>query len=121
MPQKTVLVIEDNPLNMKLIRLMLKRTSFRMLEAYNAFDGIKIAKEELPDLILMDIQLPGMDGLQATQIIKDDPDLKDIPVIAITSYAMDGDEIKAIDAGCTDYITKPFDTKTFVERITQYL
>jgi len=100
---------------------MLKLAQYQVLEAKDAEDGILLAREHLPDLILMDIQLPGIDGLDATKIIKDDPILKHIPVVALTSYAMQGDEEKAISAGCTGYIAKPIDTRNFLDILSGYL
>ena len=97
----TVLVIEGNELNMKLVRNILLLGHYQVLEAGDAETGIQLAQEHLPDLILMDIRLPGMDGLQATRIIRKDTILSNIPVVALTSYAMQSDEQKAISAGCT--------------------
>ena len=121
MVNKKVLVIEDNELNMKLVRSLLHLKNYYLVEADNAESGIQYAREHKPDLILMDIQLPGMDGIEATQAIKADPDLQDIPVVALTSYAMQGDEEKAKNAGCIGYITKPIDTRVFLETIGRYL
>ena len=121
MGNKTVLIVEDNDLNMKLVRSMLQLRPYQVLEAGDAETGIQIAREHLPDLILMDIQLPGMDGLQATQIIRKDPILSNIPVVALTSYAMQGDEQKATTAGCTGYIAKPIDTRRFLDMLALYL
>lgn len=121
MDRKTILVIEDNELNMKLVRGLLKIGNYRMLEAVDAETGIRMAREHLPDLILMDIQLPGIDGLTASRLIRKDPDIKDIPIVALTSYAMHGDEEKAIKAGCTGYITKPMDTRNFLSVISRIL
>ncbi len=118
---KTILVVEDNKLNMKLVRGLIKIGKYRMLEANDAELGIQLIREQQPDLVLMDIQLPGMDGLSATKIIKEDPSLKDIPIVALTSYAMQGDEEKALEAGCSGYIAKPIDTRKFLETISQYL
>ena len=118
---KTILVIEDNQLNMKLVNGLVKIGKYRMLEAIDAESGIELIREQRPDLVLMDIQLPGMDGLSATRIIREDPDLKDIPIVALTSYAMQGDEEKAMAAGCTGYITKPIDTRKFLETVSEYL
>ncbi len=120
MAQHRVLVIEDNELNMKLVRGLLSTGDYEVLEASDAEAGIKLAQEHLPDLILMDIQLPGMDGLTATKNIKKDEKTKDIPVVALTSYAMDGDDEKAKKAGCAGYITKPIDTRGFMKNIEQY-
>ena len=117
----TVLIIEDNELNMKLVRSMLQLGQYRILEAEDAESGIELAREHLPDLILMDIQLPSMDGLDATKILKRDPALAHIPVIALTSYAMRGDEEKALSAGCSGYIAKPIDTRSFLGFISEQL
>ncbi|MBW1677562.1 MAG: response regulator [Deltaproteobacteria bacterium] len=118
---KTILVIEDDEVNMKLVRTLLTMGNYQILEAVGAERGITIAREHKPDLILMDIQLSGMNGLSATQTIKADPATKGIPVIAITAFAMKGDKEKALDAGCAGYITKPIDTRGFLETIAQYL
>jgi len=115
-----ILVIEDNQMNMMLIRDLLQLEGWQVLEAMDAEEGIQTAREQLPALILMDIQLPGMDGLRATRIINDDPQLKTIPVVALTSYAMQGDMDKANQAGCVGYITKPIDTRNFAETLAQY-
>lgn len=121
MEGKTVLVIEDNELNMKLIAALLSISHFQILKAADAENGLQLARREHPDLILMDVQLPGMDGLSATRLIRDDDALKHIPVIALTSYAMQGDEEKAIAAGCTAYIPKPIDTRKFIGFMEQFL
>ena len=117
---KTILVVEDNKLNMKLVKGLIKIGKYRMLETNDAESGIDQIREKRPDLVLMDIQLPGMDGLSATKIIKEDPDLKDIPIVALTSYAMEGDKEKALEAGCAGYITKPIDTRNFLKTLSQY-
>jgi CheY-like chemotaxis protein len=118
--EKTVLVVEDDELNLKLVRTLLKISKFNILEALDAEKGIRLAREHHPDLILMDLQLPGMDGLTATRMIKGDTDLKDIPIIALTAFAMQGDEEKAQQAGCDGYITKPINTREFREKIEKY-
>ena len=117
----TILVIEDNELNMKLVRGILITNKYRVIEAVDAETGIQLTREHHPDLILMDIQLPGMDGLEATRIVKADPALNDIPVLALTSYAMQGDEEKAIAAGCDGYLSKPIDLQHFLETIGRFL
>ena len=94
---------------------------YEILEAEDAESGMQLMREHLPDLVLMDVQLPGMNGLKATQIIKKDPAIQDIPVVALTSYAMQGDEERASEAGCSGYITKPIDTKSFLQVIDQYI
>ena len=121
MAEKTVLVIEDSDLNMKLVKSLLEFGGYQILEATTAEAGIDYVRKQEPDLILMDIQLPGMDGLSATRFIKEDLGLKDLPVVALTSYAMQGDKEKAKDAGCDGYITKPIDTRNFLKTINQFL
>ncbi|OKY76161.1 MAG: hypothetical protein BM485_02615 [Desulfobulbaceae bacterium DB1] len=121
MSVKKILVIEDNELNLKLVRTLLELGNFLVLEAANAENGILIAQKELPDLILMDIQLPGLDGLSAAKTIKNDPLTSHIPIIAVTSFAMESDEKKAHAAGCAGYISKPIDTRTFVSEVSRYL
>jgi CheY-like chemotaxis protein len=121
MANETVLVIEDNEMNMKLVRSLLQIGKYRVLEAIDAEAGIQLAREHHPDLILMDIQLPGIDGLTATRKIKNDPAVKDINIVALTSYAMQGDEDKARDAGCIGYIAKPIDTRKFLETLSSFL
>jgi len=121
MGNETILVIEDNALNMKLVKSLLEIGKYRFLAAENAESGIQIARENHPDLILMDIQLPGMDGLTATKILKADQNVKAIPIVALTSHAMDGDDKKALAAGCDGYIAKPIDIKNFLVTISQYL
>lgn len=116
-----ILVIEDNQMNMKLVRSLLRLKNFEVIEAEDGEMGIKLAAQHMPHLILMDIQLPGIDGLAATSIIKNDPDLKHIPVIALTSHAMRGDDLKAREAGCQGYITKPIDTRHFIDTIMRYM
>ena len=121
MSNKTILVIEDNALNMKLVKSLLTIGHHEMIEAPDAETGITLARDKKPDLILMDIQLPGMDGLSATRILKEDPSMKGIPVVAFTSFAMEGDEEKALEAGCAGYITKPLNTQNFLKTVEQYL
>ena len=121
MANETVLVIEDNEMNMKLARSLLQIGEYSVLEAVDAEAGIQLAREHHPDLILMDIQLPGMDGLAATREIKNDPAVKDISIVALTSYAMQGDEEKARDAGCAGYISKPIDTRSFLETVGKFI
>jgi len=121
MENKSVLVVEDEKLNMKLIRQVLKIGNYEVIEATDAESGLELARERQPDLILMDIQLPGMDGLTATKIIKDDPLLKEIPVIALTGFAMAEDERKAMAAGFSGYITKPIRIKSVLKDLAFYL
>ena len=123
MGTKSILIVDDNELNIKLIKGLFKkkRPEYVILEAVTAEDGIKIAFENIPDLILMDIQLPGMNGLDATKEIKRETKTRDIPILALTSYAMDGDEEKAKNSGCSGYITKPINTKEFLINIERFL
>lgn len=122
MKKGNVLVIEDNRLNMKLIRTVLQlKGNYQVLEAQNAEEGIDIAYEYHPDVILMDIQLPGIDGLSTTRFIKSDPELKDIPVVAVTSSAKLADVEKSFAAGCVGHITKPIDVQNFVDTMEQLL
>ena len=116
-----VLVIEDNKLNMKLVRDLLKIGKYQVFEAEDAETGIELAQVHKPDLILMDIQLPGINGLDATKILKEKTKFSSIPIIALTGCAMRGDKKKALDAGCVGYITKPIDTRAFLEKIAQFL
>jgi two-component system cell cycle response regulator len=118
---KTIMVIEDNEKSMDLFRILLKKGKYKVLEASEAEAGIAMALKHKPNLILMDIQLPGMDGLSAVRILKDHPDLKKIPIVGLSSYAMDGDIRRALAAGCDGYITKPVDTRTFLKTIGEYV
>ena len=121
MEAKNILVIEDNELNRKLFCAMLEMGHYKVFAAENAETGLDMARKQRPDLILMDIQLPGMDGLTAASIIRKDPDLRGIPVVALTAYAMSEDEQKAFQAGCSGYISKPVDTRTFLDKIESFL
>jgi two-component system cell cycle response regulator len=121
MKHHTVLVVEDNPMNMKLVKDLLHLGKYNVLEACDAKIGIQLSREHRPDLILMDIQLPGMDGLTATRHIRQDSDLKDTPVIALTAHAMLGDDKKAGEAGCDGYISKPIDTRNFLKQVEQFI
>jgi two-component system cell cycle response regulator DivK len=118
---KTILIVEDEPKNMKLLRDLLQRFGYEILEASDGEQGVKSAGEKMPDLILMDIMMPKMDGLEATRIIKADIKTKHIPVIALTSYAMKGDREKTIEAGCDGYIAKPIEIKEVLKTIETYL
>jgi two-component system cell cycle response regulator len=121
MKKKTILIVEDDPLNMKLFHSILSMEGFELIQAYEAEQGMKLAKTNRPDLILMDIQLPGMNGLEATRIIKNDPQLQHTPVVALTAHAMEGDDQKAYEAGCNGYITKPIDVRTFADTVRSKL
>ncbi|HUF11650.1 MAG TPA: response regulator [Longimicrobiales bacterium] len=116
-----VLVVEDNPTNMTLAVFLLDSASHTVLQATNAEAGLTLARTEVPDLILMDIQLPGMDGLQATTLLKADPATRAIPVIALTALAMKGDEERIRTAGCDGYIAKPLAYKEFLGAVSAQL
>lgn len=118
---KTVLVIDDNDLNLKLVRDLLKIDHHHVLEAGTAEFGLELARRYKPDLILMDIELPGMDGLTATRIIRAEESIKAIPIIAISAYAMEDDQKMAVNAGCDGYITKPMDIRHFQKTIATHL
>ena len=117
----TILVIEDNELNMVLIRELLTIEGYRVLEACDAEVGLQIAHEKKPAGILMDIQLPGMDGLTATRLIRKDPVIKEIPIVALTAYAMEKDKKEAMAAGCIGFIAKPIDTRSFVNTVSKFI
>ena len=116
-----ILIIEDNPKNMKLTSSILAKTGYEVLEAVEAPSGIDLARTEKPDLVLMDIQLPGMDGMSATKILKQDPTTMAIPIIALTAFAMKGDREKIMAAGCDDYISKPIRYKDFLAKVEEWL
>ena len=118
---KTVLIVEDNELNMKLFRDLLEAHGIATLETRSGLEVLDIAREKKPDLILMDIQLPEVSGLDVTKWLKGDDLLKNIPVIAVTAFAMKGDEEKIRQGGCEDYISKPISVSRFLEVIQTYL
>jgi len=117
----TVLVIEDTPANMKLVAMLLERVGYRVLQAPDALTGIALAQEQRPDLILMDIQLPGMDGLEATRLLKANAATRQIKVVALTAFAMKGDEQRMLLAGCDGYIAKPIQYKEFLAEVARLL
>lgn len=118
---KRVLVVEDNDANLYLMRFMFEKYGFHVLAAKSGAEGVERAITEKPDLIIMDIQLPDMNGYEATKKIKESDAARDIPVVALTSYAMAGDREKAFAAGCNGYITKPINPETFMEEIKTFL
>ena len=119
--KKRILVVEDQEDNRQILRDLLTKAGFDMIEAENGEDAVALAQASRPDLILMDIQLPILDGYEATRRIKADPDLKSIPIIVVTSYALSGDEDKARRAGCDDYVAKPFSPRQLLAKIKQYV
>jgi CheY-like chemotaxis protein len=116
-----ILVVEDNSLNLELATDLLEACGFEVISAQTAEAGINLAQEAQPNLILMDLSLPGMDGLEATKALKADPQTANIPIVAVTAHAMKGDEQKALDVGCEGYITKPIDTRMFPVLVAQHL
>ena len=121
MAGKKILLIEDNEVNRRLAGFLLRSQDYQVREAPSAKDAFEILKTEQVDLIVMDIQLPGMDGLEATAKLKAEPATANIPVIAVTSYAMAGDRDKALAAGCSGYVTKPIDKTIFLAEISRHL
>ncbi len=118
---KTVLLVEDNELNMKLFHDLLEAHGYNILQTKDGMEALRIAREHKPDLILMDIQLPEVSGLEVTKWIKEDENLKSIPVIAVTAFAMKGDEEKIRDGGCEAYIAKPISVTNFLETVRKFL
>jgi|ERR1043166_8950190 CheY-like chemotaxis protein len=117
----TVLYIDDTENNRILVSRRLEKRGYRVLTAENAAAGIEVARAQKPDLILMDMGMPDLDGWSATRQLKADPNLSHIPVIALTAHAMQGDREKALDSGCDDYETKPFDFPRLIEKIEAFL
>lgn len=118
---KTVLIVEDNELNMKLFHDLLEAHGYQTLQTRTGIEALELAREHRPDLILMDIQLPEVSGLEVTKWIKEDDDLKVIPVIAVTAFAMKGDEERIRQGGCEAYISKPISVAKFLETVRSFL
>lgn len=116
-----ILVIEDDEMNLKLVKILLQKEGYEVFGITNAEDGLKKVLEDDFDLILMDIQLPKMDGLTLTRIIKENPLKRNIPIVALTAFAMKGDKEKAIESGCNGYIEKPIDTQKFILQVRKFL
>jgi two-component system cell cycle response regulator DivK len=121
MDKQTILYIEDNEYNRKLVRQLMSRTSYRLIEAVDGEAGLALAREELPNLILMDVQLPKISGLDATRALKADTRTNHIPIIVITSFALSGDREKATAAGATGYLAKPYSPRELLALVRQYL
>jgi two-component system, cell cycle response regulator DivK len=120
MPKK-ILIVEDNELNMKLFNDLLQAHGYETIQTVDGRDVLQLAREQAPDLIIMDIQLPEISGLEVTKMLKADDDLKSIPVIAVTAFAMKGDEEKIREGGCEGYIAKPISVPSFLETIAKFL
>ncbi len=118
---KKILVVEDNENNLYMMKFLLENHGYKVVEAKDGVEGVKVAAIEKPDLILMDMQLPLLNGYEATKQIKANEETSKIPIIAVTSYAMVGDREKTLKAGCNAYIEKPIDPKTFLAEIEKYL
>jgi two-component system cell cycle response regulator DivK len=118
---KTILIVEDNDLNMKLFHALLETRGYNVLQARDGMEGLRLARLHHPDLIIMDIQLPGVSGLVVAKSIKDDENLKDIPIIAVTAFALKGDEERMRQGGCAAYLAKPISTPVFLKTVADYL
>lgn len=121
MTERKILYVEDNEYNRKIVRQLLKRSACRLIEAADGETGVALAQQELPDLILMDVQLPRMSGLDATKLLTTEAATRHIPVIVITSYALSGDREKAIQAGASSYLAKPYSPSELLAMVKQFL
>ena len=117
----TILVIEDHEDNRRILRDLLTNAGYEVIEAVTGEEGVASAETHRPDLILMDIQLPDFDGYEATRRIKANPNLQKVPIIAVTSYALSGDDVKAFEAGCDAYVAKPFSPRKLLAKIRKYV
>jgi two-component system cell cycle response regulator DivK len=117
---KKILIVEDEPRNLKLVRDLLERFKYETIEATDGEQGVQLARAQKPDLILMDIMMPKMDGLEATRIIKEDAVTKHIPIIALTSFAMKGDKERTLEVGCDGYISKPIDIRELMKMVDNF-
>jgi two-component system cell cycle response regulator DivK len=118
---KRILVVEDHEDNRRIMRDLLTSSGYEVLEAVTGIEGVTAAETYRPDLILMDIQLPGIDGYEATRQIKANPNLQKVPIIVVTSYALSGDDVKAFEAGCDAYVAKPFSPRELLAKIREYV
>ena len=118
---RRILLIEDHEDNRRIVRDLLTPAGYEVVEAVTGEDGVAMADSHRPDLILMDIQLPGLDGYEATRQIKANPTLRAIPIVVVTSYALSGDDVKAREAGCDAYVTKPFSPRALLAKIREYV
>jgi two-component system cell cycle response regulator DivK len=118
---KRILVVEDQEDNRRIMRDLLSSVGYEVVEAVSGEDGVRMAEMQVPDLILMDIQLPGLDGYEATRRIKANAGLRQIPIIAVTSYALSGDDARAFQAGCNAYVSKPYSPRALLAKIREFL
>lgn len=121
MSERTILYVEDNEYNRKIVRQLLSRSACRLIEAGDGETGVALAQQELPDLILMDVQLPKMSGLDATKLLTTQAPTRHIPIIVITSYALSGDREKAMQAGASSYLAKPYSPSELLAMVKQFL
>ena len=121
MAQKTVLIVEDNELNMKLFHDLIQAHGYNILQTKDGMEALKLARQHKPDLILMDIQLPEVSGLEVTKWIKEDDNLKSIPIIAVTAFAMKGDEERIRSGGCEAYVSKPISVAVFLDTVRRFI
>lgn len=121
MTERKILYVEDNEYNRKIVRQLLKRSACRLIEAADGETGVALAQQELPDLILMDVQLPKMSGLEATRLLTTEAATRHIPIIVITSYALSGDREKALQAGASSYLAKPYSPSELLTMVKQFL
>ncbi len=119
--EKVILIVEDNPKNLKLFKDLLRVWGYATIEALDGKQGVELAKTKIPDLILMDIQMPVMDGIEATKILKTYAGTKDIPIVALTSFVMVGDKERILEAGCDGYLAKPIDIHDLQKMVESYL
>ena len=118
---KRILVVEDHEDNRRIMHDLLTSSGYEVIEAVTGIEGVTAAETYRPDLILMDIQLPGIDGYEATRRIKANPSLQKVPIIVVTSYALSGDDVKAFEAGCDAYVAKPFSPRDLLAKIREYV
>ena len=118
---KKILIVEDNELNMKLFHDLLDANGYEVIQTRNGLDALGLAREHRPDLVLMDIQLPEVSGLEVTRWLKEDSDLADIPVVAVTAFAMKGDEERIRSGGCAAYISKPISVMSFLDTVAKFV
>ena len=121
MAARRVLHIEDNPSNRKVVQHIFRKTDYELIEAMDGEEGLEMARAESPDLILLDIQLPKLSGYEVASRLRAEERFRDIPIIAVTSYALSGDDTRALEAGCDDYIAKPFRPQVLLEKLAHYL
>lgn len=121
MAGEAILIVDDNPVNLKLVQVLLSSQGYEVRSAGDAEEALAALREFTPRLILMDIQLPGMDGLELTRLLREDPAMRGVVILGLTAYAMKGDQEKVLAAGCDGYVAKPIDTRKFPQLVAEYL